>query len=213
MIEKLLEIISPDACFVCQAEGSCLCQNCAKTALVSKKPSCILCNKLNNDGRTCSSCYAKSRLRGASVSYRYEGVAKDLIWAMKYQNKRSIARYLATKLMPEDGVVCFVPSDGKARRRRGYDQAEILAKTYAKINNLSFNNLLLRSKHTKQVGKNRQQRIDNIKDNFVAIVDITGLNIILVDDVITTGATVAECSRVLKLAGARSVRAVAVAKG
>ena len=72
---------------------------------------------------------------------------------------------------------------------------------------------MLRSKHTKQVGKNRQQRIDTIKDNFVAIVDITGLNIILVDDVITTGATVAECSRVLKLAGARSVRAVAVAKG
>jgi len=212
MIEKLLEIISPDACFVCQAEGSCLCQNCAETALVSKKPSCILCNKLNIDGRTCSGCYAKSRLRGASVSYRYEGVAKDLIWAMKYQNKRSIARYLATKLLPEDGVVCFVPCDGKARRKRGYDQAEILANNYSKLHKLEFKKLLFRQTHSRQVGKNRPERFKNTKGNFVVAQNVNGLDLLLIDDVITTGATISECASVLKAAGAKSVTALAIAK-
>ncbi len=212
MIEKLLQIIAPDTCAVCASEGLCLCDNCSKSALIRKKPACVICNSLNETGKTCNNCYAKSKLKGASVSYRYEGVVKDLVWAMKYENKRSIARFFADHLDELQGVVCYVPSDGKTRRARGYDQAEILASTYAKIHKLPFQRLLVRVKHTRQVGKNRAERIENIKDNFVVVNDVAGKEIILIDDVITTGATVSECARVLNTAGAKSVWALAIAK-
>ncbi len=212
MIEKLFQIIAPDVCVVCTDEGQCLCTSCSNELLIRKKPACPLCNKLNESGKTCNSCYSKSKLRGASISYRYEGVVKELVWAMKYENKRSIARYFSGKLDKLDGIVCYVPSDGKTRRMRGYDQAEIIARSYAKSYSLPFSQSLIRIKHTRQVGKGRAERIENTKDNFVVLGDVLGKEIILVDDVITTGATVSECARVLKRAGAKSVWAIAIAK-
>ena len=212
MIEKLFQIIAPDTCLVCQQEGCCICKDCEKAKLVTKKPACPICNSLNNDWRTCNNCYRKTDLRGAYVAYRYESEIKDLIWAMKFENKRSIANYFAEKLGLLEGVVCYVPSDGRTRRTRGYDQAELIAKRYAKINNLPLERALLRLKHTRQVGKGRAERIKNISGNFLATKDMNGKNVILIDDVITTGATVSECAKVLKQAGAKNVWALAVAK-
>lgn len=217
MLEQLLNIIAPDECLVCGKEGVCVCQKCSGSSLLVKKPACVMCNRLNTTGKTCPNCYAKSRLSGASVAYRYEGTAKDLIFAMKYQNHRGAMRYLAARLPDPKyqaaAVVSFVPSDGRSRRQRGYDQAELLARRYAKANGMEFVALLARVRHTKQVGQSRSNRLKNILGNFICHKSVIGKTVILVDDVITTGATVGECAKVLKLAGAKRVWAVAVAKG
>jgi len=213
MIEKLLEIINPDTCLVCSIEGKCICDGCANERLILKKPACFLCNQINENGKTCKNCYSKSKISASAIAYRYEDVVKKLIWSMKYENKRNVARFFAHKLQKYDGVVCYVPSDGKTRRSRGYDQAEIIARTYAKINNLDFQKILIRTRHSHQVGKNRVERIKNIQGNFLASKNVEQKKVILIDDVITTGATVSECARILKKAGAKSINVVAIAKG
>ena len=121
---------------------------------------------------------------------------------MKYRGQRSTARYLAGELtLPHSkarSIVCFVPSDGRSRRRRGYDQAEIIAKHYAT--------------HIRQVGLSRVGRFKNVAGNFTVRGRPESRHIILVDDVITTGATISECAKELIRAGASSVWAVAAAK-
>ncbi len=217
MLERLLNIIAPDECLVCGKEGLCLCPKCALSTLVAKKPACVVCNRLNNTGKTCSGCYNKTKLSGASISYRFEGQTKELIYAMKYLGKRSVARYLAGQLPAiknsADMILSYVPSDGKTRRQRGYDQAELLARSYAKLNGLQFATVLTRACHTKQVGLSRARRLQNIQGNFVCYKDVAGKSIVLIDDVITTAATVSECSKTLKESGAKRIWALAIAKG
>ncbi len=209
----MFEIISPDMCIVCKKEGTCLCVECSKNQLVYKKASCAFCNTINEDFRTCKTCYTKTKVSKAFISFRYEGIIKDLIWAMKYDNKRSYAKELARYLKPEKGLVCFVPSDGKTRRRRGYDQAELLAKHYSKIHKLKFKKVLIRKKHISQVGKSRKERMQNTLGNFIVAKDIKGADLILIDDVLTTGSTAKECAKVLKEAGAKSICVNVLAKG
>ena len=181
-----------------------------------KKPSCVLCNALSDNGACCPGCKLKTGLSGATVQFRYEGIARSLIWNMKYRGQRSTARYLAGELtLPHSkarSIVCFVPSDGRSRRRRGYDQAEIIAKHYAKINGIDFASLLLRKTHIRQVGLSRVGRFKNVAGNFTVRGRPESRHIILVDDVITTGATISECAKKLIRAGASSVWAVAAAK-
>lgn len=217
MIERLLEFLAPDCCIVCNAEGLCLCDKCASQTLITKKPSCVLCNALTPYGQLCKSCRSGTRLSGASISYRYEGVTKELIKRLKYHRQRSIARFFGSRLISPGhatfDLVSFVPSDGKARRARGYNQAELLAKQFAKMNNLPLQATLLRKKHARQVDLSRRQRLEMIQGNFVSYGNsVAGKNILLVDDVITTGATLRECAKTLKAAGATKVWGVAVAK-
>ena len=140
MIEKLLELIAPDECLVCGAEGLCVCGKCAQANLISKKPACPLCNAINQNGATCRRCRSKTRLAGATIAFRYEGIAKQLVAQMKYESKRSVARYfggILTSYVPINNfVVSYVPSDGPTRRRRGFDQAKLIAKAYAKKNQI-----------------------------------------------------------------------------
>lgn len=217
MLEKLIEFIAPDECLVCRLEGRCLCEGCAKSVLQPKKQSCVFCNTLNETGKTCPNCYRKHGLAGATIAYRYEGSVKELIAQMKYQNRRSVARYFASKLPTEparqDYIICYVPADGPARRRRGYDQAEILARAYAKQVGAKAQSLLYRKQHSAQVGKGRTNRFESVQGNFLSRTRIDGKEVVLIDDVITTGATTSECAKVLKAAGAKSVWALAIAKG
>ncbi len=217
MIEKLFELIAPDECLGCGLEGGCLCMACEKTLMTPKKPSCVMCNALNNDNTVCDKCRARTNLSGASIAYRYHGVVKDLIAMMKFENKRSIARYFGSKLpiiKPDsEYIVSFVPCDGPSRRARGYDQAELLAKSYARSTNSDFRPLLVRIKHKKQVGQKRSDRFTNVAGNFqLKAGRLDGQHVMLVDDVVTTGATIGECTKVLREAGAKSVWALAVAK-
>jgi competence protein ComFC len=135
---------------------------------------------------------------------------------MKYQGRRSVARYLALALpqvnFHENTIITFVPSDGTTRRKRGFDQAELIAKHYAKAQRAKCATLLARSSHERQVGKSRKSRIENVKGNFVSLKNATDKRVILIDDVVTTGATVRECAKVLKEAGAKGIEVLAVAK-
>ena len=219
MLQKLIEFIAPAECIVCGVQGSAMCQSCAHTELVGKVPSCVFCNRLTKDGRTCQACYRRTSLRGAHILWRYDGFAKDLITQFKYANDRSIADMFARQAVEafdisDWDVITAVASDGASKRMRGYNQAELIAKAIARRAGATYSPVLLRTRHQRQVNLSRAQRLKAVEDNFVCIKPavVAGKRVFIVDDVITTGATMNECAKVLRAAGAQRVWGLAIAK-
>lgn len=108
-----------------------------------------------------------------------------------------------------DAIVPVPLAVGRARQR-GYDQAELLARAAERVCGAPRRRLLRRVRDTRsQVGLGRAERAANVRGAFAA--QRAGGSVVLVDDVATTGSTLAECARALRAAGARDVRAVVVA--
>ncbi|HET8709331.1 MAG TPA: phosphoribosyltransferase family protein [Candidatus Saccharimonadales bacterium] len=153
------------------------------------------------------------------VATAYQGVAKDAVWKLKFEGAQAAAHDMATvmaALLPVDAVTLLVPAPTATShiRRRGYDQARLLARAVAKQTGLPHAPCLVRLGQQRQVGANRQQRFEQLAGAFrlAAGYDVTGKTILLVDDVLTTGATLEAAAAVLKQAGARRVEAVVFAR-
>src|SRR5690606_5505450 len=111
-------------------------------------------------------------------------------------------------------LVTHVPTASSRIRERGYDQAEVLAREFANLRKLPFSSLLHRLGQTRQVGAGRKERLNQLSAAFTAKDQklIKNARIILIDDIVTTGATLESASRILKAAGAKSVNGLAVAQ-
>lgn len=160
----------------------------------------------------------------------YEGSLRRLIHGVKYGGRIGMARPLGRLLLtafqahwPSDGDgidrVVPVPLHARRMRSRGFNQAHILVRDWPLLG--AFDELevlpraLIRSRHTvSQVGLSRRQRRQNVKNAFTATdpENIQGKRVLLVDDVLTTGATVEECVRVLRRAGAKGVDVLTLAR-
>ena len=120
------------------------------------------------------------------------------------------------KLIANDKwILVPIPLFSSKLRKRGYNQAEILAKELSKKFNLSFQNILKRTRDTKtQVGRSSVDRKLNIKNAFELNTKylIRNTNVFLVDDIVTTGSTLLEAAKVLKKAGARRVIGLTLAR-
>ena len=113
-------------------------------------------------------------------------------------------------------AVVPVPLHPLRRREREFNQAEVLSRALARKSNLAFCEALVRVRYTvTQTHFDRRRRMQNLRDAFKLSRNATvqGKDLLLVDDVLTTGSTLDECARVLLTAGARSVRALTVARG
>lgn len=114
---------------------------------------------------------------------------------------------LSDHILATADVITSVPLHWWKRLRRGYDQASLLARVMSHETHIEQHSTLKRIKNTRtQTRLNEEQRQQNVRNAFVAKVnDLEGKKVILVDDVLTTGATMDECARVLKEAGAAEV--------
>ncbi len=112
-------------------------------------------------------------------------------------------------------LVIPVPLSKKRKRLRGFNQSEIIAEKFCSFFSYSLNLNLKRNKNNKpQSSLGEKERAENIKDSFVwRGNDLSGKTIILIDDIITTGATLNECALVLKNSGAKKIYALVLAKG
>ncbi len=217
ILSSIINIISPPKCLVCNKEGKVMCSECWQNTTALRKSACFLCNKLNDDGKTCSNCRRKSYLLGATIPYRLQDIVKESIYQLKYYSNVDMAKFLAEQIadfVPQIhfDCICFVPSTGKTQRKRGYNQSKLIAKQVSKVLHIPISQKLIRISHVDQIGLDRQQRFAVVADNFILQRACTNQNILLIDDVITTGATVNECTKVLKNAGAKKVWVLAVAK-
>ena len=199
-------------------------------------PKCVLCGKIlkKEESDLCRFCRTdapaypnrKSKLQFldsfAAVWY-YEGSVRKSLLRYKFYNARSFAgsygRLLAMKLLEEypEGfdILTWVPVSRLRRFRRGYDQVELLARAAGKELGMTPVPLLKKVRHNRpQSGiHGAAQRRANVLGAYRELdrEAITGKKILLLDDILTTGATAGECARVLKTAGAKEVHCAAVA--
>jgi predicted amidophosphoribosyltransferase len=155
---------------------------------------------------------------GARAGALFGGPIADAIHALKYGDRAEAAvplgRWLAGRVtVPPGARVAWVPLARGRRTARGYDQAMLLAGAFARAAGLRLlRGAIRRVRETPpQVGLDRAARARNVEAAFVASGAVAGLDLVLLDDVVTTGATAAAATRALLDAGARGVTVVAVA--
>jgi competence protein ComFC len=137
---------------------------------------------------------------------------------LKYHRMRAAAPELARLLSPlltgmRFDAITSVPIATDRYRQRGYNQADLLARRLASTLGLPYTNLVRRRRNSQQVGHSRSQRLSQVEGAFAPLPQsIIGQNILIIDDVITTGATLNECAKVLRGMGARQVWGAVAAK-
>lgn len=148
----------------------------------------------------------------------YEGILKEAIHCFKYRGIKRIGkelgRLLSSMRPPEVDVLIPVPLHINKLRLREFNQSAILAKECAKAWKIPLlSTLLIKLKDTPdQASLEAKDRWSNVKNVYAVIKPIKGLKAGLIDDVVTTGATLMECAKVLKKAGAREIHAITVAR-
>jgi ComF family protein len=180
--------------------------------------------------RQCPVCRRVERRFARAVAYgSYDSELRELIHLLKYNGVRPAARVLGrmlaeavARLEPwfeqEHVLLIPVPLYKGKRRTRGFNQAELMARTVAKLLPERLRHapdILLRIRETEsQIGLTAHQRRENMRGAFAvaSAAEVTGREILLVDDVYTTGTTVSECARVLRKAGAERVWVATVAR-
>lgn len=218
----ILDLLFPKKCVSCGKLGLYLCRNCFSKVEFVDFPVCPVCQRQAVEGKTHPGCIGKYKLDGLVVACRYRGAVKSAVVKVKYKWIYDIEQIFVDLLverlwkfaLPKNVVLVPVPLHQSRMRWRGFNQSEILAKRLAVKFKVPFAQLLIRNRQTKtQVGLKRDERKKNVKDAFSVTGVVAGKDILLVDDVYTSGATMGECCAILKHAGAKSVWALAVALG
>jgi predicted amidophosphoribosyltransferase len=156
---------------------------------------------------------------GITAAVPFDGAARNVVLSLKYRNRRRVAQHLASMMvrrldlgargMRRFDVVTWAPTSARRVRTRGYDQAELVAREVAKELGVPCRRLLYRTHGDPQTGRTRMQRL--VGPVFRARPTRPGLRVLVVDDVVTTGATLHSAERALRAAGVEHVRLVAVA--
>jgi competence protein ComFC len=229
----ILDTLFPIQCISCGHDDIWLCENCFQKIQLLSFQLCPRCEKLiTQDGRLCSFCkIQKPPLDALIVAARYkEGNISKLVHLYKYsfiENLHAPLGKLLTKALSNSGLsvpdfIIPVPLHPRRKRWRGFNQAELLAGYVGQ--NLTpgyaipvFEKYLRRIRYTPAQMKIKDyfQRRKNICDAFSAVAEpllIKNKNILLIDDIATTGATLFECARALKQNGAKKVFAAVIAR-
>jgi ComF family protein len=215
----VLDLVYPPRCAACDAAAPLepFCPVCAE-AVDPVPPGCARCG-LPGPDPLCGACRADPpAFDGVRAGGLFGGPLADAVHALKYGRRPALARPLGSWLarrvdLPEGALVVSVPLGRRRRIARGYDQAALLADALARAaGRPRLRAVLHRVRETPpQVGSSRAVRAANVRGAFEAR-EVVGLDLVLVDDVVTTGSTVDAAARALRAAGARSVAVVALAR-
>ena len=219
-LNTILEIVFPSKCLLCGKNGSDLCLECLTEAPRAERESAEWIFPI--------------------FDYRHPSIKKSL-WLLKYKGKRKLAHVFAEVIYDNileeiselsilenftNPILIPIPLSPRRRRERGFNQAELICQELIKIDDLRHsvdlkleNNILIKTKETEHQAliKNRNERLKNllgsfsIKNEIINKEKIKNRNIILIDDITTTGATLSEARKILRGAGARKIIAFTVA--
>ena len=219
VLDATISLIAPHYCVGCTSQGSLLCNDCYVNLLPAVRR-CYNCLTANTTFATCQACRQQSPLRAVYAATRYQAAAKQLLWSLKFDRGRQAAAIIAKSLaatlphVPDDVIVMPTATARSRVRLRGYDQAALIARQYAKYTQLPYKPLLIRTGSQEQIGAGRDQRRDQLRNAYSVRHphEVAGKTIILVDDVVTTGATLETAAHALTQAGARAVHGLAFAQ-
>ena len=152
----------------------------------------------------------------AWAAVAYEGVARRLVAQLKFAGRLPLAAVAAQVMaarmppVPPGATVVPVPPDPLRRRLRGFDPADLIAAELAALAGLSLSRCLTRPHGPRQVGRSREQRLAS--GTVAGVVDPPGVAAVLVDDVVTTGATLRACAAALRAGGCAETLALTFAR-
>lgn len=215
----LVNAVYPPRCARCGRRGRWVCAHCDGALTRFAPPWCDRCGVPCADG-ACRCSETTSALTGVRSVAFFDGWLRDAIHAFKYQDEWARSQHLGATLV---GVVQSlggvdalvpVPLHPSRLRRRGYNQSALLAKEVSRSLGLPVLNALTRNGQTRpQVGLGAEARQSNVLDAFVATGErLDDMRVALIDDVVTTGATLGECARVLSACGPLDVVAATLAR-
>ena len=223
MLNKIFDLLYPRLCFACNsnhvAKDQSICLSCEykiTPTVYHRMPDNIVAERF----------YGRVKIERATTAFSFVkgGLLQELIHKLKYDNRPEIGIELGKiygNILRESGTwnnidyVIPVPLHPKKKHQRGYNQAEMWGRGLAESLGIELrNDLLIRTDYTEsQTKKSRTERFANV-ENVFSITDQTLLNnkkILLVDDVLTTGATLEACSNTLLNASELSVNIVCIA--
>lgn len=233
LLEPLISLFFPAHCAGCALaveSGRDFCPNCESTIDFIKSPRCQVCSQpfegLAGEFE-CPNCRGSAFHFEFAVSVvRSRGVIRELIHRLKYNREiwigKVLSRILAQGLADDrlsgekfDAIVP-VPLHSKRLREREFNQSALLAGHLSRATGIPVREALARSRYTgTQTALDRSERRQNLRNAFSLRKNafVTDHNLLLVDDVLTTGSTLDACAAVLLEHGAESVRAITLARG
>ncbi len=223
--------LSPIVCMSCHKRGHFICENCY-TRLPFISPSLACRNCASPYGwLSCTACDEPWELTQTSSVLELSPLVRRMITDFKDRGELRLAVVIAAllssyfmQLLDEDDAsarahaflhpdcVCFVPATASAYRRRGFDHMELVAKNFCAYTRLPFADIALRPQAADQRKLSRTARLANLSGSISILRDCSGLSFLILDDVITTGASIRELASALRARGAREVAALSFAR-
>lgn len=227
MKDQILDFFFPKRCLGCGRVGAYICEICEEKIPFLEDQYCAVCQRLSVGGFThyrCQGLYKPDRLLSL---LKYQDLGRELVTSLKYEKvtelRPVIAQYV-TSFLDESGVslggeavTTFVPTHPLKFLERGFNQSELIAKEISRAKGLKLLPVLDKVLETpSQTTLSKKERKKNIEGSFALNPkfkgEVIGRDILLIDDVFTTGATLLECSKVLKKGGARFIYLLALSK-
>ena len=232
MIDRILDFIYPRKCEICKRPvdrpGRYLCTDCLnRLPILPSQGVCRICGRdaVGNKGEfLCEDCRKhKPGFDRAVTAVSFDGEARELVNAFKFRNSLYLLKDLVDLLegatrarlkVNEIDLVLPMPSTGWHRFLRGYNQCEYLARALAKRLGKRYNRWLLKrvGSPRRQGELNESERLENVIGTFALRRPINVDTVLVVDDIMTTGATLSECAKTLKKAGVHRVFTASVAR-
>lgn len=217
MFDKLLSFIAPHYCCGCDRIGTMLCGNCKYNITSERNPVCIVCHRPTASNWLCNTC--KADFSRAWVVGERKGVLQRLVGLYKFERAKSAYRDLGDLLLeilpelPADTIIVPIPTTSARIRERGYDHMLLIAKYVARVRGISCQQLITRQNNSKQRQMSAKQRAIQAKAAFCVEGSVDPeVTYLIIDDVITTGATIKYASRCLKKAGAKNIWVAVIAR-
>lgn len=224
-VQTILNAVFPPRCLSCHQFGQWVCETCWQKVELISTPICYHCHKLSVNFKVCQNCQRQSSCQRLIVCGYWCDPLKQFVYGLKYRRVKPVTTALgqllantAREVIADQSVVIVpVPLHRWRLGNRGFNQAYELATVVAVQLQQPFFDVLVRKKTTQpQFNLDRRERalnvqgVLNIKSNQVT--NIQNKIVLLVDDIVTTGATLNECAKVLKQNGAREVWGLVLAK-
>lgn len=218
VVELAISLVAPHMCVICSSSESVFCNECRVQRITPLISRCVFCNTLTNSDKVCSLCSRKHKVNHVWSVTEYRNV-EAIIKKYKFERARALFKPLAEEMLEVIGyadidVVVSVPTAPSRIRTRGYDHAQLLGRYIANKYDVPYLRPLIHVGSLKQIGASRTQRFRQAEETYKpkTKVSIKNLRVLLVDDVVTTGATISACAKQLKAVGAKSIDVVTFAR-
>ena len=227
ILDTAIGWVAPPECVVCQTEGHALCPSCATDQIIPYGETCWSCGVKSIGGRTCPRCRLPGSPTYVWVSTIYDGVASELLKTFKFNHFRAASNDLAQimqdtmlnldtfeVIQSANYLAVPIPTASSRIRQRSFDHSQLLAEKIAAKLKIKCMPALGRLGQSRQVGSKREDRLTQAMGKYYVRLPslVKQRRILLVDDVVTTGATLRAATKVLRDAGALRVDALVFAK-